>query len=113
MRVIINESRFDSIFSNWLKEEGITLSYRIYPSRRSGYDEIRSGGIYLIQDNKEINFSPYIFSYKVDEDKRLIFQEDYNPYQQFNLFKIFPSEYVKYFFVDKVKNYLQKKFEGY
>jgi hypothetical protein len=112
MKVIINESRFDSIFSNWLKNEGIHLKYNVYSSRLNGYDElIVSGGLYLIQDDKPINSHAYIFSYKVGEDKQLIFQEHLNQIQRVNSFKIFPPDYVTDFFVNKVRNFLQKRID--
>jgi hypothetical protein len=113
MKVIINESRFDSIFSNWLEKEGITLSYNEYPDRLSAYGSlIMNGGLYFTRDGKRINSSDYIFSYKVGEDKRLIFME-IRPPSRFltGLFKIFPSDYVIDFFVDKVRNFLQSKID--
>jgi len=117
MRVIINESRFDSIFSDWLKKEDIKVMYNVYSSRLNGYDElIVNGGIYLYQYDKPINSNAYIFSYKVGEDKQLIFRE-LNPPSIFltnrnGLFKIFPPEYVMDFFVNKVRNFLQKRIDN-
>jgi hypothetical protein len=112
MKVIINESRFDSIFSNWLENEGIHLKYSVYSSRLNGYDElIVSGGLYLYKDGKPINTAAYIFSYKVGEDKQLIFQEHLNQFQRVDSFKIFPPEYVSDFFVNKVRNFLQKRID--
>jgi len=117
MRVIINESRFDSIFSDWLKKEDIKVMYNVYSSRLNGYDElIVNGGIYLYQYDKPINSNAYIFSYKVGEDKQLIFRE-LNPPSIFlttrnSLFKIFPPEYVMDFFVNKVRNFLQKRIDN-
>ena len=116
MRVIINESRFDSIFSNWLEKEDIKVKYNGFPSRLNGYDElIVSGGLYLYKDGKPINTTAYIFSYKVGEDKQLIFQELHPPSifltTRNGLFRIFPPDYVSDFFVNKVRNFLQKRID--
>ncbi len=112
MKVIINESKFDLVFSNWLKKENIKIRYIVYSSRLNGYDEIIvNGGVYLIQDGNPMNSNPYTFSYKVGEDKQLIFQENTLPIYRNKLFKLFPPEYVEDFFIDRVKNFLQKKID--
>jgi hypothetical protein len=116
MRVIINESRFDLIFSNWLEDEDIQLVYKVYPSRTNRYDElIVSGGFYLYKEGERVNQFPYTFSYKVGNDKQLIFWELSPPsvfltYKN-GLFRIFPSEHVKDFFVNKVRDFLQKRID--
>lgn len=112
MKVIINESKFDLVFSNWLKKEDIKLRYVVYSNRLNGYDEIiLSGGVYLIQDGNPMNSSPYIFSYKVGEDEQLIFQENTLPIYGNKLFKLFPLEYVEDFFIGRVRNFLQKRID--
>ena len=113
MRVILNESRFDSIFSKWLEKSGIEVKLEWFGvGRLNGYDErIISGSFTLYQDGELIN--SYIYSYKY-EDGELSFYDMEPNVNRFGFggsLKIFPYEKVSEYFSDRLKEYILMKLE--
>ena len=113
MRVILNESRFDSIFSKWLEKSGIEVKLEwCGVGRLNGYDErIVSGSFTLYEDGELIN--SYIYSYKY-EDGELSFYDMEPNVNRFGFrgsLKIFPYEKVSEYFSDRLKDYILMKLE--
>ena len=113
MKVILNESRFDSIFSKWLEKSGIEVKLEWFGvGRLNGYDErIISGSFTLYQDGERIN--SYIYSYKY-EDGELSFYDMEPNVKRFGFggsLKIFPYEKVSEYFSDRLKDYILMKLE--
>ena len=117
MKVILSESRFDSIFSEWLEKEGFELKIGWYGvGRLNGYDErIITGYVKIVKDGEPIGLSGgYQFSYKYEDGELSLY--DIQPYVGFvgfgGLFKIFPTELVTEYFSEQVKDYIYMKLES-
>lgn len=107
---VINENRFNSSFSEFLKKLNIKPQIVYVGQKRDGYGNIIvSGDIYLKMGGEPIGFYlGYRFTFKVGEDNQLIFDESFGDIDHINIFKGFPSGWVMEYFTDKVKNYIQK-----
>ena len=112
MKVILNESGFNSIFSEWLKKMGIVLKYRVEGNRVNGYgDVILKGGVYIFKGDKFIG--EYMSTFKVGDDNQLIYDEHFSNISQTEIFKSFPfpSDVLIKFFTNKIQNFLQRRID--
>jgi hypothetical protein len=107
---VINENRFNSSFSEFLKKLNIKSQIVYVGQNRDGYDDvIVSGDIYLRMGGELIGSDlGYGFTFKVGEDNQLIFDESFGNIDRIYIFKGFPSGWVMEYFRNKVKNYIQK-----
>ena len=121
MKVILNESRFNTIFSEWLDKTDTDVIIGWFgPGRINGYDErIITGYVKLYQGRERIGPSGgFHFSYKYEEDNELSLygiEPDVNGriYHNFGgVFKIFPTELLIEYFSGLIKDYLYEKIES-
>jgi hypothetical protein len=114
VNMVINENKFNSTFSNYLKKLNIKTRIVYLGSRENVSGEVFvKSEIYLTRNNNPIGslFTGYRFSFKVGEDNQLMFDEHLGNIERINLFKGFPPELIIGFFVDKIKNYIQKRID--
>jgi len=113
MKVILNESRFNTIFSEWLENEKINTHITYYGSDLSNQDGLVEKGLVRFSqgDNprniERIGFSNgYIFVYK-KKDKELTFIRMSPGITTLGgMFKVFPPEMVEEYFSEQVKGYM-------
>ena len=110
INVVINENKFNSIFSNYLKKLNIKTRIVYLGSRENVSGEVFvKSDIYLTRNDNPIgSFLGYGFSFKVGEDNQLILDEHLGNIERVKLFKGFPPELIIEFFVDKIRSYIQK-----
>jgi acyl-CoA thioesterase len=110
VNVVINENKFNSTFSNYLKKLNIKTRIVYLGSRENvSGDVFVKSEIYLTRNNNPIGSS--FISFKVGEDNQLMFDEHLGDIKRINSFKGFPPELIIGFFVDKIKNYIQKRID--
>ena len=110
MKVILNESRFESVFSKWLENEKINTHITYYGSDLSNQDGlVEKGLVRFSQGDNPIGFSNgYIFVYK-KKDKELTFIRMSPGITTLGgMFKVFPPEMVEEYFDALEKNELHR-----
>jgi hypothetical protein len=114
VNVVINENKFNSTFSNYLKKLNVKTRIVYLGSRENmSGDVFVKSDIYLTRNGKPLGsiFSGYGFSFKVGEDNQLMFDEHLGNIERIDLFRGFPPELIIEFFVDKIRNYIQKRID--
>jgi len=116
MKVILNESRFESVFSELLKKEKLNIDISWYGSDMNNQDGLVIKGLVKLSQGdtsrniERIGFSNgYIFSYKKKGDELILRKISPNIEKDFEfigLFKIFPPEKVLDYLDNLVKEYL-------
>jgi hypothetical protein len=108
MKVILNESRFDSIFSDWLEKSGIDIYLGWFGSNKTfGNENIIGGLVKLSEDDVSIgNSHGYIFSFILGDDGELTYKEVNPDFGKIGIFQIFPTELVIKYFSELIKEYL-------
>ena len=113
MKVILNESKFNTIFSDWLDKEGFDINIGWYGSGRlNDNDEHIISGFVTIKEGDTID--SYIYSYKY-KDGELSLDEIYPNIGRFGfggVFKIFPTDLVAEYFSEEIKDYIYMKLES-
>ena len=105
MKVILSESRFDSVFSEWLKKEDIKIRIEILNDINNKF-KLVVVFMYLTHKGEPLgNQGGHIFSFNLVDDK-LVDRNLPIDMVDINLFKVFPTEYVIEYFNEKVKDYL-------
>ena len=108
MRVILSESRFDSVFSEWLKKEDINIRIEILNDINNKF-KLVVVFMYLTHKGEPLgNQGGHIFSFNLVDDK-LIVRNSPDDIMEIGLFTLFPNELVIKYFTDKVKEYIYKK----
>lgn len=110
MKVILNESRFESVFSKLLEKEKFNIDISWYGTDLGKDGLVVNGLVRLSQNRKDLGFpNGYIFSYKKKGDElilRKISPNIENYFERITLFNIFPSEKVLDYLDNLVKEYL-------
>ena len=107
MKVILSESRFDSVFSEWLKKEDIKIRIEILNDINNKY-KLVVVFMYLTHNGEPLgNTGGYIFSFNLVDDK-LIVRNSPDDLMEIGIFTLFPNELVIKYFTDKVKEYIYK-----
>ena len=116
MKVIISESRFNSVFSEWLKKEKINLHILYYGSDLSNQDGLVEKGLVKFSQGdtprniERIGYSQgHIFSYVKKGDELILRKISPNIelyFEDVALFNIFPPEKVLDYLDNLVKEYL-------
>jgi hypothetical protein len=117
MKVIISESRFNSVFSKWLEKEDIDINIGwfggggISGGGINGYDEhIIRGFVTIREDGLPFGFQ---FSYKYEDNELTLYDIKPDIYR-IGLgggFKMFPMDLVIEYFSGLIKDYIYKKLE--
>ena len=107
MKVKLNESKFNSVFSDWLKKHGITIDILYW--RDNCVDSI-TGTVYLYKQKEILGYKHgYGFDFKYDKRfKSLRYVGHSHDIEKLDNFKFLPSDVVIKYFSDKVENYLIK-----
>ena len=111
MKVILSESRFDSVFSEWLKKEDINIRIRILNDLNDNNNKFKLVVVfmYLTHNGEPLgNMGGYIFSFNLVDDK-LIVRDSPDDIMEIGLFTLFPNELVIKYFTEKVKEFIYKK----
>jgi hypothetical protein len=113
MKVILNESRFNTIFSDWLDKSGIDINIGWYGvGRINGYDERIISGFVQIKEDESILFNRrYSYKYKDSELSLYEIYPDINRFGFGGIFKIFPTDLVAEYFSELIKDYIYMKLE--
>ena len=107
MKVILSESRFDSVFSEWLKKEDIKIRIEILNDINNKY-KLVVVFMYLTHNGEPLgNQGGHIFSFNLVDDK-LIVRNSPDDLMEIGIFTLFPNELVIKYFTDKVKEYIYK-----
>ena len=113
MKVIISESRFNSVFSEWLKKEKINLHILYYGSDLSNQDGLVEKGLVKFSQGdtprnvERIGFSNgYIFVYKKKDNELTFIKMSPGITTLGGMFKVFPPEMVEEYFSEQVKAYM-------
>lgn len=109
MKVILSESKFKSVFSNWLEKNNIKPRIQILDGSWDNKHKSVIVFLYLTYDGEPLGSTGgYIFTYKLVDDK---LEDRYLPNEmgEIVLFKLFPTEYVIDYFNDEVKDYIYNK----
>lgn len=108
MKVILSESRFDSVFSEWLKKEDIKIRIEILNDINNKY-KLVVVFMYLTHKGEPLgNQGGHIFSFNLVDDK-LIVRNSPDDLMGIGLFTLFPNELVIKYFTEKVKEFIYKK----
>ena len=108
MKVILSESRFDSVFSEWLKKEDIKIRIEILNDINNKY-KLVVVFMYLTHNGEPLgNTGGYIFSFNLVDDK-LIVRNSPDDLMEIGIFTVFPYELVIKYFTEKVKEFIYKK----
>ena len=111
MKVILSESRFDSVFSEWLKKEDINIRIRILNDLNDNNNKFKLVVVFMYLTHKGEplgNMGGYIFSFNLVDDK-LIVRDSPDDIMEIGLFTLFPNELVIKYFNEKVKEFIYKK----
>jgi len=112
MKVILSESRFNTIFSDWLDKSGIDINIGWYGvGRLNGYDEHIISGFVTIKEGDTIISSQYSYKYKDGELSLYEIYPDINRFGFGGVFKIFPTDLVAEYFSEEIKDYIYMKLE--
>ena len=102
MKVIISESRFNSVFSEWLKKEKINLHILYYGSDLSNQDGLVEKGLVKFSQGdtprnvERIGFSNgYIFVYKKKDNELTFIKMSPGITTLGGMFKVVPPEMVE------------------
>lgn len=113
MKVILNESKFNTIFSDWLKKEKINLHILYYGSDLSQQDGLVEKGLVKFSQGdtprniERIGFSNgHIFVYKKKDNELTFIRMSPGVTSLGGMFKIFPPEMVEEYFSEQVKEYM-------
>jgi len=108
MKVILNESRFNTIFSDWLDKSGIDIYLGWFGSNKTfGNENIIGGLVRLSMGGEDIgNSHGYIFSFILGDDGELTYKEVIPDFGKIGIFQIFPTELVIKYFSELIKEYL-------
>lgn len=113
MKVILNESRFESVFSKLLEKEKFNIDISWYGTDLDKDGLVVNGLVRLSQNRKDLGYSQgHIFSYKKKGDElilRKISPNIENYFEHITLFNIFPPEKVLDYLDNLVKEYLYNK----
>ena len=112
MKVIISESRFNSVFSKWLEKEDIDVNIGWYGGGRlNGYDEhIISGFVTIKGEGAGLPFG-FQFSYKYEDNELTLYDIKPDIYR-IGLgggFKMFPMDLVVEYFSEQIKDFIYAK----
>lgn len=106
MKVILSESKFNSVFSNWLEKTNIKSRIKVLEGSWNNNYNLVVVLLYLTYDGEPLGSTGgYIFTYKLVDDK-LVVRDLPIDMVELDLFKVFPTEYVIEYFNDEVKDYL-------
>ena len=106
MKVILSESKFNLVFSNWLEKNNIKSRIKVLDGSWNNDHKLVVVLLYLTYDGEPLGSTGgYIFTYKLVDDK-LVDRNLPIDMVDLDLFKIFPTEYVIEYFNDVVKDYL-------
>ena len=106
MKVILSESKFNSVFSNWLEKNNIKPRIQVLDGSWSNDHNLVIVLLYITYDGEPLGSTGgYIFTYKLVDDK-LVVRDLPQDMVELDLFKVFPTEYVIEYFNDVVKDYL-------
>jgi len=112
MKVILNESRFNTIFSDWLDKSGIDINIGWYGvGRINGYDERIISGFVTIREDETIITSQYSYKYKDSELSLYEIYPDRNRFGFGGIFDFFPTDLVVEYFSEQIKDYIYMKLE--
>ena len=113
MKIILNESKFNTIFSEWLKKEKINLHILYYGSDLSQQDGLVEKGLVKFSQGdtprniERIGFSNgHIFVYKKKDNELTFIRMSPGVTSLGGMFKIFPPEMVEEYFSEQVKEYM-------
>jgi hypothetical protein len=113
MKVILNESKFNTIFSEWLEKEKINLHILYYGSDLSQQDGLVEKGLVKFSQGdtprniERIGFSNgHIFVYKKKDNELTFIKMSPGVTSLGGMFKIFPPEMVEEYFSEQVKEYM-------
>jgi hypothetical protein len=107
MKVILSESRFDSVFSEWLKKEDIKIRIEILNDINNKF-KLVVVFMYLTHKGEPLgNPGGHIFSFNLVDDK-LIVRDSPDDIMEIGLFTLFPNELVIKYFTEKVKEFIYK-----
>jgi hypothetical protein len=106
MKVILSESKFKSVFSNWLEKNNIKSRIKVLDGSWNNDHKLVVVFMYLTHNGEPLgNTGGYIFSFNLVDDK-LIVRNSPDDIMEIGIFTLFPTEYVIEYFNDKVKDYL-------
>ena len=106
MKVILSESKFKSVFSNWLEKNNIKSRIKVLDGSWNNEYKLVVVFLYLTYDGEPLGSTGgYIFTYKLVNDK-LVDRNLPIDMADLDLFKVFPTEYVIDYFNDEVKDYI-------
>ena len=113
MKVILSESKFNTIFSDWLDKEGFDINIGWYGvGRLNGYGEHIISGFVTIKEGETIITSQYSYKYK---DGELSLYEIYPDIGRFgfgDVFEGFPNELLIEYFSEQIKDFIYMKLES-
>jgi len=113
MKVILNESRFKTIFSDWLEKSGIDINigwYGVGPDTVIWDGRIISGFV-TIREDETIITTQYSYKYKDSELSLYEIYPDRNRFGFGGIFDFFPTDLVVEYFSEEIKDYIYKKLE--
>ena len=110
MKVILNESRLKSVFSNFLEKSNINVQLSYYGSNLTNNGLEYQGLVKLSQNRNDLGFSNgYIFSFKKKDNELILVKTSPDITKIGGIFKGFPPELLVDYFSGLIKDYISKK----